>query len=161
MKKLRFLFLVLVALSLTGCISYDDPEFKGWSNFKFGGLEGKTVELSFDASIYNPNKYTIKAKPSEFDLYVNDDYVGKAFLTEKIKMKKNVTSECPVNLRIELIDGAMFKLMKLVNKKEVEIMLDGKLKASVLGISKKFDVKEKKKLNMKDFNIKELIGLGS
>lgn len=159
MKKLRFLFLVLVAVSFTGCVTYDDVEFKGWSDFKFGGLKGKDVDLSFNASIYNPNKYTIKAKPSNFDLYVEDSYVGKAFLTEKVTMKKKSTSESPVKLRIELIDGAMFSLIRLIKKDEIEIMLEGKLKGSVYGLNKKFDVKEKKTISTKDFNLKGLMGM--
>lgn len=153
MKNLKVLLLFSLVFILTGCFEYDDVEFKGVSNFKMGQLKNGKVTFDLDATLFNPNGYTISIKPSEVDVYVEDQYIGVGKLLKTVKMKRKSTALYPIPLEVQLENGAMFKLMRFITKKEVTVNIKGKVKGSVFGLSKKFDVDEKKTISTKDFKL--------
>ncbi|MDX1652154.1 MAG: LEA type 2 family protein [Brumimicrobium sp.] len=152
MRYFKILILVVIISSLTGCIEI--PEFKGISNFKIEKLTQEKVSFNLDVTVFNPNGFGIKIKRSAFDLYVDEEYIGKAHLTKAFKMKRKKTTVDNVPIEIELEKGAMFKLARYITKSSVNVRLKGKLKASVFGIPRKKEIDETKTINPKDLNIK-------
>ena len=136
---------VLVALLsffllLQSCASLEEPEYRGQETFKLESVEGKKVAFLAGATIYNPNGFAIKIKPSKFEVFVENDRVGTVQLEKKVKLKKKSESVLSAPFSAELIDGALLKAMKQVGKQEVSIRLKGKAKAGVFLFSKKMDV---------------------
>src|SRR5690606_21773862 len=82
-KMKGFLYLLSILLLVSSCTFYE-PEYRGGEQFKFGKLEGKTLKFDVGAKIYNPNKYTIKIKPSDLDVYIDDDYMGVIHLDKTL-----------------------------------------------------------------------------
>ncbi|MGB0933934.1 MAG: LEA type 2 family protein [Lishizhenia sp.] len=153
MKNIRLLFLLCLGVLLTGCIEYDDVEFEGVSNFKMGSFKEGKLTFDLDAKLFNPNGYAITVKPSEVDVFIEDDYIGIARLLEKVKMKKKTSESYFIPLELTLEKGAMLKLMRYALKKEINVTIKGKVKGSVFGLSKKISINQKKTISTKDFKL--------
>ena len=129
-------------MMLVSACTFLEPSYKGGEKFKFDKLEGKSVKFTVGAKILNPNKYTIKIKPSDLDVYIEDDYMGVIHLDKTIKLKKKQELFIDAPFTGTLNDGALFKLLKFVTKGKLQLTLKGKVKAGVFIFSKKFDVNE-------------------
>ena len=153
MKQFKLLLLLSVVFLFSGCFEYEDIEFKGINNFKMGTIKDGAVNFDLDVTLFNPNGYAISVKPSEVEVYVEDDYIGLAKLLQKVKMKRKTIALYAIPLKLTLENGAMFKLMRYASKKEVTLNIKGKVKGAVLGVSKKIEVNEKKTISTKDFKL--------
>ena len=155
MTKLYHLLLILIlplGILLSGCFS--PPQFNGVSNFKLNKFKENTVDFTVNVKLFNPNGYGIKVRPSNFDVYINNDYIGKAKLNKSFKMKRKSESDCAVPISLMLEKGKMMRLLALANLKSgVDIRLDGVVKASALGVPKKEKIDRSKHLNLRDLNI--------
>ncbi|MGB0914680.1 MAG: LEA type 2 family protein [Crocinitomicaceae bacterium] len=139
MKSLFALF--VTGLILTSCTFYE-PEYKGGEKIKLGKLEGKEMTFTAGAKISNQNGFAVKVKPSELDLFIEDQYMGKVHLDKKIRVKRKSEEYVEGPFTATLADGAMFRALKFVNKSKLEIRLKGQVKAGVWMFGKKFDVNE-------------------
>jgi len=154
MKKIFFLCVLLIAVS--SC-EFDEPVVSGYSNFKFGKLEGKTLNVSFDATVDNDNGYGFKIKRGKLTVSVNDLEIGDIDLNKKIKIKRKSEHVYTVPLKLSLSDGALFRIAKLVSAEKFELKLDGTVRGSVMGFGKNFDVHETRNLSSGDIKFDGLL----
>ncbi len=154
MKKILFLCVLLVAVS--SC-EFDEPVVSGYSNFKFGKLEGKTLNVSFDATVDNDNSYGFKIKKGKLTVSVNNLEIGDIDLNKKIKIKRKSEHVYTVPLQLSLSDGALFRIAKLVSAEKFELKLDGTVRGSVMGFGKNFDVHETRNLSSGDIKFDGLL----
>lgn len=142
--RLRFIsvFVSLLVL-ISSCSSFKEPIIKGSDDFKLTQFEGKKISFSLALKIENTNWYALKIKPSTVDLYLDDKLIGKLHLLEKVKIPAKRTSELIVPARIDLADGAMLSLFKIISNDQVALRLNGKVKGGILFIFKNFHVDEK------------------
>ena len=156
MSKLSMLGLATLLFLATSC--FDLPEFKGASNFKMGELRSNKVNFSLDVNVFNPNGYGIKVRPSEFDVFIGKDYVGKAKLQKSFKMRRKKNTVCHVPLELSLEPGMIMKLMKWAQSRSLEVRLEGVLKASVMGLPKREKINEMKTINPRDLGLNINLG---
>ncbi len=151
MRNLVVVFLSL--LLLNSCEWYEQVDIVEIGKIKLDKLEGNNATVNMDIELENPNWYAIKVKPSFLDVYVEDEFLGKAHLLEKIKLKRKKTGL--YNIKLELLGekGVMGKVMKYALKKELKIRLVGKVKAGVFIFSKKLEVDETKTIDGRKFGV--------
>jgi LEA14-like dessication related protein len=148
----KVFLLVGMMISLQGCFDYEEVEFRGVQNVSVVERTDNVVKLQIDVRVDNPNKFNIKVKKSTLDIYINDKYVGKTHLDEKIVLKKKTDDVYGVVLRAnpkDILKAAMGSLGGLL-KGSVTVQLKGDVKGSVYGISKKVEVDVKEEINLKD-----------
>lgn len=136
---MRFLYLICVVFLLASC-EFEEIQFKGVEDFKMPKMDDKEILLDLAFKVNNPNKFKIKIKPCNLDLFVSDSKLGTVFLDEKVVFKKKAEGVYKTNLRLKLADGVFFDLMKLMGKKEIPLRFKGKVKGSVYGITKKMEI---------------------
>lgn len=151
MKKIFFVFSLLFTIS--SCASFKEPEFRGSEGIKLEKMEGKKIAFTAGIKVFNPNWFGIKIKPSNLDVFLEDQYMGKVYLEKKVKMKAKRESSLSMQLRAELEDGAMITLLKYSNKENVSVHLKGKVKGGIWFFSKKFEIDETKKISGKDLKL--------
>jgi LEA14-like dessication related protein len=156
MKKIFFLCACAVLFAVSSC-DFEEPVVSGYSNFKFGKLEGKTLNVSFDATVDNDNGYGFKIKKGELTLSINNLEIGDIDLNKKIKIKRKSENVYTVPLQLSLSDGALFRIAKLVNADKFELRLDGKVRGSVMGFGKTFDVHETRNISSGDIKFDGLL----
>lgn len=145
MKGLFFLLAIL--LLLNSCATFQEPEFLGLTNYKLGQISGRELKFHIEAKVSNPNWYTIKIKPSDLEVYVEDQLMGTVRLDKTLKIKGKSESDLIIDLNGLLADGAMITAVRYMNKEEVRVNIKGKVKGGVFIFSKKFEVDETRSVN--------------
>lgn len=140
-------WIILISLSVLSCAPYKDIQFKGTENFKVGKLDGKKLSFQFDAKLLNDNVYTVKIKPCDLDVYMEEVFIGVVHLNEKIKIKRKSERAVTVPLTIELGPGALFKLTTLKLKKTVSLRVKGTVKGGVWFFGKKEQIDEVREIS--------------
>jgi LEA14-like dessication related protein len=139
MKYSIFLFLLL---SLTSCFKFEEVEFKGVEEFKMPKINDKQVVLNLVVKVENPNNYKIKIKSSDMEVFVEEKMIGTLHLVEKIVIRKKKEDNYMIQASVDLEKGALFSMAKYALKKEINIRIKGKVKGSVMGVSKKIDINQ-------------------
>lgn len=116
MKKYHFVLLLLSVILFSSCV--EEPEFKGFSNFKLGSYNNNILTFNVDLKVDNPNKFGIKVKKSYLDVYIGDSYIGKGKLTKAVKVKRKRESNLTIPVELALEKGAMFQLMRIASSKK-------------------------------------------
>ena len=151
MKKI--LIVSFLAAIISSCANFEEPESISSNGLKMGKIEGKKISLTADVVVANPNWFGIKIKPSNLDVYIENQYMGKIYLEKKVKMKAKRESTLSMDLRAELADGAMITALKYANKENVKVHLTGKVKGGVWLFSKKIAIDETKTISGKNLKL--------
>ena len=138
--------LLCLSFVLSAC-TFLEPQYKGGEKIKFEKLQGKTLKFNVGAKILNPNNYTIKIKPSDLDVYIEDDFMGVIRLDKTLKLKRKQELFVDAPFTAILADGAMFKAIKFAMRSKLQVTLKGKIKAGVFIFNKKVDIEEKTTIN--------------
>ena len=116
-----------------------EVQFKGVKNYEFVTASVESISMKIAFAVDNPSAFNIKLKPAHLDLYLDDKLVGDLKIDEKMKIKKRSDGvyEMPVTAFFE--NGLP---LSTIMKGRVTAKIDGKIKAKVFLISKKFEVNE-------------------
>jgi LEA14-like dessication related protein len=152
---MKFLIAVFALFVFNACTFYE-PEYKGGEQLQLGSIDGRNIHFTAGAKVWNPNGFAIKVRPSEMDVYVGEDYIGKVRMEERVKMKRKRETYIESPFTVTLENGAMFRLMKYANKKEIQVRLTGTVKGAVWFVGKKMEINET--MNLKTENFRQLGG---
>jgi len=142
----------IAALILLASCGFQQPVFKKYEGFDMGKMDAKNVSFTIKASIYNPNWYALKVKPSSLEISTSDGKIGVLHLDEKIKMKGRKETSIVAPMHIDLEKGIMMKLMSFSLKDSVNINLKGDVRGGVLFITKKIPMEFSRSISPKDLN---------
>ena len=114
-------------------------------------LSQNGVEAEITAKIKNPNNTSFNIYKSEMDVTLNGLNVGKAYLSENVRIKKN--SEEPYKFLIKSDFSALSitdipKIISMAMSKNVTVSLKGDLRAGKLFVKKSFPVQLTQKVPM-------------
>ena len=152
LKTGKILSLAAMALVLARC-DVEEPDFSNLRDFKLLKMDGKRVEAEFTVDCENPNAFGFKVKKSALNVSVDNQVFGVISLDKKIKIRRKSNTAYTVPVVIDLENGAMLRLIKYVGRKDLEVTIAGKVKGSVCGISKSFNVNETRKVDGSLFNL--------
>ena len=99
-----------------------------------------------DLVYYNPNNFNVTLSSARGDLYIDDKYVGRFELADKVSVKKRREFTIPAILKLDNISA--IKNRDIVNKKEVLIRIDGMARLTKTGFSKEIPIKYEKMESM-------------
>lgn len=141
--KRVFLF-VIICSSFTSC-KLRDIQFKGVKDYQFVKASTESISMKIAFEVDNPSAFNIKLKPAHLDLYLDDKLVGDLKINEKVKIRKRSEGvyEMPVTA---FFDKGL--PLSTVMKGRVTAKIDGKIKAKVFLIGKKFDVNESMQISL-------------
>ncbi|MGM0479316.1 MAG: LEA type 2 family protein [Bacteroidota bacterium] len=147
---------VMILVLVTSC--FDQPELEQMDNFKIDELSSEKVRFNVDLELFNPNGYNLKVRKSTFDVHVNGQYIGIAKVLEKVKIKRKSTEFTNAAVQVDLEEGIFFKLLSIAKSaNQVELKLDGVLKASASIIPVRRKICYEKTLSLKDFNFNKML----
>lgn len=141
---LRYSILLSVIISLQSCIAFKDLKFKGIDNYKVGEFSLNGIKLNLGVKLENPNWFAIKAKGGEIHIKANEVSLGSFKIAKAVKIPKK--SNGVVNIEIEskfknILSGGVMSLISIIsNGGKFKIEINGFVKASALGISKKVKI---------------------
>tara|TARA_Y100001968_G_scaffold331283_2_gene385472 strand:+ start:1725 stop:2219 length:495 start_codon:yes stop_codon:yes gene_type:complete len=129
-------------LLLSSCITFKEVKFEGVDNVSFGKVKQGIIPLILDLKIDNPNSFSIKLKKGEVDVFINNQFLGKSSLSDKIIIKKEKLGVYPlvINTSFSALTKAALSSFGALLGKEVVLKVDGKIIVKALVIRKKIEV---------------------
>lgn len=150
---MRLLIALLTLIVFSSCRNLQVPEFRGGEKMNLEKVEGRTICVRAGANIYNGNWFGLKIKPSEFELYVEDEFVGMLSLDKKVKLKRKRETFVEAPFTANLEEGVLLKMMRYASKDQVKIRLKGKAKGGVFIFSKKFEIDQTKTVSGRNLKV--------
>jgi hypothetical protein len=148
-RSLKRAVLFAAGIFLAGSCEFEEPDVSNFGAFKLKKIDGLHIEAEFSVDCENLNRFGFKMKRADIDVSIGDQKMGTILLDEKIKVKRKSKLTYTVPVSIDLEDGVLIKLMQLSLRKEVTLKFVGKVRGSVYGIAKTFDVNETKTIDGK------------
>lgn len=152
-KQFRYLlfFSLFVFLGLNSCMQYKEVEMVGTPNVSLKTISLKGVEVEVAMQIKNPNKYNISIVDSDLALFAQDKKIGLARVKEKITLKKKSTEIYHFTIQTsskDFLSSAIPVLLKVITKSNIELRVQGDIKAKAKGIAKRFPVDFKEQIKL-------------
>ncbi len=145
MKAIIFTVSCAVLL-LTSCKAYkdlQDPEFRDVQNVRLEEVGLLESRAGADLIYFNPNNFSATLSSARGDVYIDDKFIGRFELAEKVKVKKRKEFIIPAILKLDNISTLMNQ-NDIYKRKEVKIRIEGMARLTKSGFAKEIPVKYEK-----------------
>jgi LEA14-like dessication related protein len=126
----------LLLLGLASCKT-KGLEYLSFEKFKVDKLGFPNSTISLQVVCYNPNKFGLNLTNLESDVFINQEYLGKAILDSTIAVPRKDTFMIPVKMDVKM-GGTMTSILQLINNQAdsttLLIKLAGKAKMKKGGV---------------------------
>lgn len=138
-------FLVLLPLAIS-CGSFEDIEIGEPNEVKVRGFEENLLVVDVSLPVSNPTLHSIILQDVDMRVYLNDKYIGKLMLDDKVKIKPKSSEvyHLPVKVRMANVLGTAFIMMNLKKGSNPSVRFEGEVKAKSMLIKKTIHVDETK-----------------
>lgn len=107
-------------------------------------MENGVLGLNTSLEIENTNFFNVTIRPSKITVSIDDKELGELKLIEKVVLSSKSKEIYPLKFQFQLSEGAMFKILSNVLKRDVNLTFKGKIKAKALGLPIPIQVNETK-----------------
>jgi LEA14-like dessication related protein len=139
-STLSVLFIGLVFITSCKSENVKDPEFRDISNVRLVELGILQSTAGVDLIYYNPNNFGVQLSEARGDVYVDNAYLGRFGLEEKVQVGKRSEFVVPALIKLDMI-GAVKNQRELLKKKEVLVRIDGIARVKKAGFSRDVPIK--------------------
>lgn len=129
----------IIALFLVSCGTAKPPDYQGISKFKVHSLGASESVIRFHLDYFNPNAFGVTMKDAEFDVYVENEYLGKARLEEKIRIPAKSSFSIPIRMTAASASLLKHSFAMLMNT-PLQLKVEGTTKVGKAGFYKKYPV---------------------
>jgi LEA14-like dessication related protein len=137
--------LVVAILFLASCKTADlkEPEYRDIQNARLieAGLLQSTAGI--DLVYYNPNNYSVTLTQARGEVYIDNKYIGRLELAEKVTVKKNAEFILPALIKLDNV-SVIKNQNDIYNRKEILLRIEGMATLTKSGFSKELPFKYEK-----------------
>lgn len=140
-KSIRLIIVLLMSWGLiSSCEKMKDLEFVRVAGVNLEGLGFSKSVVEVTLAYYNPNKFRLRLKDANFDVYFDDTLVGHSVQDTMIQIPARDTFYFPVKMELNMEN--MFKnALSVLGNKEVTIKATGNCKVGKGGVYFPFPIK--------------------
>ena len=145
MKRLIFT-LSATAFILASCSTsknLQEPEFRDVQNVRMIDVGLLQTKAGADLVYYNPNNFSVTLSSARGDVYLDNHYLGRFDIDEKVTVGKRSEFIIPAILKLDNI-SAIKNQKEIYKKKEVMLRIDGMARLTKMGVSKEIPIKYEK-----------------
>ena len=142
MKKIFPLFALVSILFLglqSSCHEPKSLEFREFKNLTLDKLSFAGAALKVDLVYYNPNNFGMELNHTDLDIYINNNYLGKASQEYQIAIPRRAEFSIPVTMDVDMKNLLKNGFITLLSN-EVMIKVIGTVKVGKLNVFKSFPV---------------------
>jgi LEA14-like dessication related protein len=143
---LRIILFCFIFIGLSSCSLFKDIKINAVKDIS-PSIENKAIIINTSVEVKNPNFYRVAIKSTDLQVFLDDKELGNIELLDKVLFKKKTTDTYALKLKMKLVDGALFTILRNVFKKEVTLTFKGKIKGAALGIPKSITINETKTID--------------
>lgn len=143
MKNITVSVFILLTLVFSSCGDFQDVTFEGIENVKVNKISQQGIDVDITAKIKNPNKVAFTIYKSDLDATFSNMNVGKAILTNNVKIKANASQAYTFNIKSDFSKLSMAELPNLLSiatSKSIKVGLKGNLRVGKLFVKKNYPV---------------------
>ena len=156
MKTLISTLLIgFIVLSSCGSSNVKEPEYRDIREVKLIELGLLQSTAGIDLIYYNPNNFGVQVAEARGDVYIDNVYLGRFGLGEKVQVKKRSEFIVPAIIKLDMI-GAVKNQRDLLKKKDVLVRIEGMARIKKSGLSRDVPIKFESMQNIERF--RSLIG---
>lgn len=128
-----------------GCIGYKEVSFRGVTGVQLARMDAKGLALTAQVVLDNPNGYRIHVADPDVDVYLNEQYLGKATIDSKVTLARKRTDTYNVPLHVDFTRLGSSPLMALMGAAltgKATLKVKGSVRGRVGLIGRKFPFEE-------------------
>ncbi len=148
--KCRYSLILFSTMLLVSCQGLKNITITGADGFQVTGMENNKVSFTADIGVSNPSGVGFRVKEVNLKAVIDGNFIGTVTSPDRVKIKARSDSSYHMNFSLELanmISGAS-TLYNLSKKKQVNVEMQGYVKARAgLGV-KKVDVHESRLIDV-------------
>jgi len=154
MKKYLYVNMMIFTVFLTGCslfysVFFEDPEVIGYKNISVSKVGITGASLNITVLVRNNNNIDADILECNYELFVNDTYIGKGLTKKKQILHAEKVSEIvmPLDIRTsDLFGGALSLFMEVIKGKHLLYRIEGEVLGKAKGIEIRLPVSVEKKI---------------
>lgn len=146
---MKALFVLLSLLLLAACAEFKSPEILSFDGVSGFSLEEKSIFLTLNAQVKNPNNTTIKIHSVDAEIAIKNRMLGKINTLQKIRLKKKTAVTVAIPIEIQIEKGAMFQIGMLALRDSANFLFKGNVIGGWGPFKKSVPFKVEKKLPTK------------
>jgi len=127
----------LVTLSSCVASNVKEPEYREIRDVHLVELGVLQSTAGIDFVYYNPNSFGVQLSDAHGDVYVDDAYLGRFSLADKVQVKKRSEFTVPAIIKVDMI-GAIKNQHDIFSKKEAMIRIEGVASVKKSGLQRKY-----------------------
>jgi LEA14-like dessication related protein len=132
-NRITLLLSFFLLFTICSCSKPKELVYQDIRNFRVHQLGFKESVIGLDMIYYNPNKYTLECKGGDVDVFMNDNYLGKANIESRTVIPRLDTFSVPVSLTMDM-KSMLQNSLQLISKPDVAIKLKGYVKVGKDGV---------------------------
>lgn len=144
------LALGVVLLSSCGTANIKEPEYRDIREIKLVEVGLLQSTAGIDLVYYNPNNFSVQLSEARGDVYVDNSYLGRFSLDDKVRVGKRSEFIVPAVIKLDMI-GAIKNQREILKKKEVLVRIDGIARVKKAGVSRDLPIKFEAMQNIERF----------
>lgn len=136
----KVLWLPVVAVCMSGCVSLKMPEVTGVSNLRLTDLS-KDMSIQFDLGIRNPNAFGVTLKSMKTEIFLADSAVASVGLRHKQRLAAGQKSQLPFTVKPDVLSMpklGWLGITQLFKKDDKKFAVKGEIKVRKFIFSKKY-----------------------
>lgn len=139
-------------LLLASCASSNvqEPEYRDIRNIRMVDLGVLQSTAGIDLIYYNPNNFGVTLSEARGDVYIDNEYLGRFSLAEKVQVGKRSEFVVPATIKVDMI-GAVKNHRDIYKKKEAMIRIEGMVRVKRSGISRDVPIRYQGIQNLERF----------
>jgi len=137
-------------LTSCGTANIREPEYREIGEIKLIELGILQSTAGIDLVYYNPNNFGVQLSEARGDVYIDNAYLGRFKLEEKVQVSKNSEFIVPAIIKLDMI-GAIKNQQEILKKKEVLVRVEGMARIKKAGISRDIPLKYEGLQNLERF----------
>lgn len=151
MRSLIFTLSVgTLALSSCQSGSIKEPEYRDIREIRLKDVGVLQSTATIDLVYYNPNNFGVQLTEGRGDVYIDNTYLGRFDLEEKVQVGKHSEFVIPATFKLDMI-GAVKNQRNIFKKKEALIRIDGSARVKKAGIGMTIPIKYEGMQNIERF----------
>ncbi len=147
---MKYIYSIFIIVLLASCGNPQDLQFQDVKGIRVKTLSSNT-KAEVDIQFYNPNKFGMKMKDADIDLYLNEKLIGNAKMEDTYEVPAEDTFVLTANMDID-IKKALPSALDILLNNNMTVELKGHVKAGK-GVMIPIPIKYKgeQKLNITNF----------
>ena len=140
----------VVLLASCASSNVQEPEYRDIRNIRLVDLGVLQSTAGIDLIYYNPNNFGVTLSEARGDVYIDNEYLGRFSLAEKVQVGKRSEFVVPATIKVDMI-GALKNHRDIYKKKEAMIRIEGMARVKKSGISKDVPIRYQSMQNLERF----------